>query len=126
MRSPSPALLRQYVDELTSALIEIGLADDQNPAIIINLRTNTSLVSFSGAGAISAAMRSDDYEAIYRSLASVRAYNSKLLDGALLQLMYEFSSGKLLRHRLAFFPSLTCCLFRKSPKSIYRMLYFLK
>lgn len=38
-------------------------------------------------------------------MTSERVYNAKMLDGALIQMTYEFVNTSLRRHRLAFFPS---------------------
>ena len=40
---------------------------------------------------------------IYEDLARERAYNVRMIDGALIQMMYEFVEARLRRHRLAFF-----------------------
>ena len=48
---------------------------------------------------ISEALKSDDYRGMYRRLVQRRVYNAKMLDGALMQFMYEFSGRTLLRHR---------------------------
>lgn len=45
------------------------------------------------------------YDEIYQHLREVRAFNVKMLDGALMQMMYLFADGVVRRHRLAFFPA---------------------
>lgn len=46
-----------------------------------------------------------------------RVFNAKLLDGALLQMMYAFADGVLERHRLAFFPAPHLERFEHDPDS---------
>ena len=62
-------------------------------------------VAFPGARTVSVALRSTPYHRIYEDLVSSRAYNVRLPDGAIIQLMYAFSKRTLVSHRLAFFPS---------------------
>ena len=49
------------------------------------------------------ALRNRPYGEIYQHLVQERAYNVKMLDGALIQMMYTFADRTLQRHRLAFF-----------------------
>ena len=59
------------------------------------------------------------YEEIYRDLADSRAFNVKMLDGALVQMTYKFARGNLLNHRLAFFPSPSLTEFQNDPQSYF-------
>ena len=81
-------------------------------------------VSFPGAEYISAALQDRPYEEMYRELTESRAYNIKMLDGALIQMSYQFGHGELVNHRLAFFPSPSLGEFQNDPQSyIYDELY---
>lgn len=64
-----------------------------------------SEVSFSGADKLSIVLKNTPYQDIYRELDRTQTYNIKMLDGALIQLMYRFANDKLVSHRLAYFPS---------------------
>ena len=49
-------------------------------------------------------------------MVNARAYNVKMLDGALIQMMYVFSEGQVKRHRLAFFPAPHLEEFQNNPE----------
>ena len=101
---PTPSQVTDQINRLVGYLVEVGLADDQNFAFQRNGSGDLVETTFRRANQISIALRDRPYDEIYRHLIKERAYNVKLLDGAILQMMYEFSSATLRRHRLAFFP----------------------
>ena len=99
-------------------------SDDQNFPFLDDTHRPVLRVSFPGADHISSAMRDRPYEQIYRDLAESRAYNIKMLDGALVQMTYQFVQRDLLNHRLAFFPSPSLREFENDPESyLYDELY---
>lgn len=102
---PTPDQIREQINELVGYLVEIGLADDQAFAFQRPVRGNRVQITFEGSEHISIALRNRAYDEIYQDIAQARAYNVKMLDGALLQMMYEFAGATLQRHRLAFFPA---------------------
>lgn len=90
----------EQIQDVTSKLISISLSVEQNfpskknGVIYISNKTDASI-----------ALKNLPYEEIYLNLDREKNYNIKMIDGALLQLMYQFDGSALLRHRLAFFPS---------------------
>ena len=114
---PSPNSTKVQIDRIVYFLMETGLADDQNFPFFDDKRSPVLRVSFQGADHISDAMRNRPYEQIYRDLTESRAYNIKMLDGALIQMTYQFVRGDLLNHRLAFFPSPSLREFQNDPES---------
>lgn len=92
------------INTLTGDLINTGLCDDQNfPHIIVSghnrrqicigeLRTNVFLKNVS-------------YRDIYYEMLEKRAFNVKMLDGAMILLEYTFQGQEIVHHRLSFFPS---------------------
>lgn len=116
MTTPAPQSIKHQIDCLVAKLIELGLSDDQNATVLKQTSKARFEISFAGAFAISTALRDRDYEEIYRELVDTRAYNLKLLDGAMVQMMYEFRDSTLLRHRLAFFPSPHLTPFQEEPE----------
>ena len=98
-------------------LVRAGLADHQIFPAFQRHRGNVLRIVFQNAGLVSVSLKDLAYEEIYERLVQDRAYNVKLLDGALLQAMYEFSGRTLVRHRLAFFPSPYLEQFRKRPET---------
>lgn len=54
---------------------------------------------------LSIVLRNVDYKEMYEELDRNKNYNIKMIDGALIQLMYTYEKFNLISHRLAFFPS---------------------
>jgi hypothetical protein len=116
MKAPTPKSVQRQIDDLVSKLIELGLSDDQNATVLKQTAKTTFEIRLPGGFTISTALRDRSYEEVYEELAMARAYNLRLLDGAMVQMMYEFQDGALLRHRLAFFPSPRLTPFQESPE----------
>ena len=72
-------------------------------------------VTFPNVAHVSKALKNLEYAEIYRLFVCERVYNVKMLDGALIQMMYEFVGDRLQRHRLAFFPAPHLHEFQNSP-----------
>ena len=98
-------LIAKQIDRSILKLMEIGFADDQQLCFRRNLDGNLAEISFRGAEHVSVAMKNLAYVEIYDRLADSRAFNVKLMDGALIQMTYLFDGPALQRHRLAFMPS---------------------
>lgn len=101
---PTPNAIRDQINERISWLITVGLADDQLPAFR-RQQGNIVEITFDTSGQITTALKNRPYEDIYRILVQERVFNVKMLDGALIQMMYIFSQGDLRQHRLGFFPA---------------------
>ena len=86
-------------------LVEAGLTDDLNFAFVREGQGGVVETTFPQASSIYVALRNRAYDEIYSQLVEERAYNVRLLDGGIIQMMYKFSHGVLESHRLAFFPS---------------------
>ncbi len=95
--------IESQINRLIKFLVARGLVDDQRFAVQRRISGNLVQVTFGAADRVSVAMRDRSYDQIYWSLVQERAYNVKMLDGALLQMMYVFGRGTLQQHRLAFF-----------------------
>ncbi len=89
------------IKKITSSLIAVSLSESQNfPS------ENGGSIYISGNPDLSIALRNVSYSEIYNILEKDKNYNIKMVDGALIQLMYSFSdAGELKKYRLAFFPS---------------------
>lgn len=107
-------VILNQINKITSDLILLNLADSQNfPS------EKNGKIYISGDKDLSVALRNISYDKIYRRLDSEKNYNIKMLDGALLQFMYEFDSNEnLTKYRLAFFPSPTLEEFQNN-KEVY-------
>ena len=101
---PSANDIRAQVDSTVRFLVEKGLADDYQFGIQRQVRTRMEIV-FPNSEYVSTALRDMEYVELYGLFRRERAYNARMLDGALIQMMYEFGRQDLLRHRLAFMPA---------------------
>ena len=92
--------IKNQINKITSNLIAIGLSVEQNfPSV------NNESVYISGNKDLSIALKNIPYQEIYSILEKDKNFNIKMIDGALIQLMYDFKGNELIKYRLAFFPS---------------------
>lgn len=97
--------VRDEINGIVENLVESGIVDDQNFAYIERTSGSKVLVRHSHSLALGSILRLSRYEDQYWQLREGRAFNLLMLDGALIQMSYEFISERLIRHRLAFLPS---------------------
>ena len=116
---PTPNATSVQISDIVLYMMDTGLSDDQNFPYLDDREPPLIRVSFPGAEHIGVALRDRPYEEIYRDLAGSRAFNIKMLDGALVQMTYQFAHGELLNHRLAFFPSPSLAEFQNDPQSYF-------
>ena len=107
------------INDVVLYMMDTGLSDDQNFAHLDDRERPLLRVSFPGAEHVGVTLRDRPYEEIYKDLADSRAFNIKMLDGALIQMTYQFADGGLLNHRLAFFPSPSLAEFQNDPQSYF-------
>ena len=109
----TPGATLDQINRLIRHLVEVSLADDQQFAF----RREKSVVeiTFENAGYVSSALGDAPYAEVYEAFARNRVFNTKLLDGALIQMMYIFEDGALRQHRLAFFPAPHLERFERDP-----------
>lgn len=112
---PAPETIRNQVERLTADFIGLGLCNNQNFPSFKN-DGNFQEISYSGAGDLSVVLKNQPYQQIYEELLRTNSYNLKMLDGALIQLMYKFEGGILRCHRLAFFPSPDLTEYQNNPE----------
>ena len=99
------AQVHKQILALTADLIGLSLCNDQNFPTLTKLPGRQIDISYSGASNLSIVLKNLPYSEIYHELKRTQAYNLKMIDGALIQIMYRFVDDKLVSHRLAFFPS---------------------
>jgi hypothetical protein len=120
-----PKTIKEDLDRLIGNLLEKGICDDSNFSVV-KPAGNRWEVTFAGVEHVAIALGDIEYSEIYRELADNRSYNLRLIDGALLQLMYRFEDNRLLQHRLAFYPSPTLRSFQEDPEAYMRDELFLE
>jgi hypothetical protein len=113
---PTPEAVRNEVDGIVAYLVEVGLAGDQNFAFRRDVAGGRIEVTFPQAEHVSIALKDRAYADVYQHLVQERAYNAKMPDGGLLQMMYVFVGEAVERHRLAFFPSPHLEEFQNNPE----------
>jgi hypothetical protein len=99
---------------LTNFLVEEGFADDQNFPIRRGDVQNAT-ISFPNQQ-FAPMLKNIPYENLYASMRGGRSYNILMLDGALIQISYEFVISSVTRCRLAFLPSPTLEAFQNAPE----------
>ncbi len=108
---PDPVIIFKQIKKITVKLIEMGLSVEQNfPS------NQFGCIAYSGMQDISIAMKNISYEEIYKKLEEAKNYNIKMLDGALIQMLYSFEKNMLISHRLAFFPAPNLESFQNEPE----------
>lgn len=111
----TPNQVARQIDELTIYLVNKSLAYVQCLAIQRPISGGFVEVTFQNAKHAAIALKNLSYREIYQHLNQKDAYNMKMLDGALIQIMYAFTDGMLQRHRLAFFPAPDLEKFQNNP-----------
>ena len=111
----TPEKIRTQVESLTTDLIECSLCEEQKFPSLRNESSNIKKIDF-GKSDLSIVLKNRPYQEIYNELLRTQAYNLKMLDGALIQLMYKFHRNSLQNHRLAFFPSPYLEEFQNNPE----------
>lgn len=105
-------MLRE-IEDLTTLLIEEGLVDDQN---FPHLESDGSVHTINCPnGNFPALLKNEPYGDVFRDQVTGRSHNMKMLDGALVQMSYEFGGTSLRRARLAFLPSPDLHEFQNNP-----------
>jgi hypothetical protein len=111
------------VQRITLVLVEQGFVDDQNMPALQKFANRRVVITYGGA---SLADLLDDkrYEDMYLECLVDRNYNLRLLDGALVQMHYEFVRGAIRRHRLAFLPSPDLEMYQNNPDVYFEEILF--
>lgn len=111
-----PSDVYSQINEVISLLVEAGLCDHQRfPALRID--GSHSRIVISDAPDLSVSLKSKSYIEIYEELRKSEAYHIRMLDGALIQLLFSFDNNIIQTHRLAFFPSPTLEMYDSSPEN---------
>lgn len=101
----SPQEICKEINEITQKLISIGLSDKQNYPSCTPTGKGSYKIAYSKMQDLSIVLKNVAYKEMYEELDRNDNYNVKMIDGALIQLMYTYEKSSLISHRLAFFPS---------------------
>ncbi|MEO5369959.1 MAG: DUF2290 domain-containing protein [Magnetococcus sp. DMHC-1] len=94
----------QQISVITSELVTHGLCNHSNYPSSKEIGENTVKIYCNNKHK-SIALKNNSYYSTYKELVDTNNYNLKMLDGALIQMTYEFTDNTISKHRLAFFPS---------------------
>ena len=111
---------RNEINQITRKLIELGLADDQNFAVMKDIGPNRFDVTFENDTGMAYVLKNIPYPEIYAEIKKNRDYSCLLPDGGLVQMQYRFEHDEVIQHRLAFLPSPDLSEFQNDPE-IYEM-----
>ena len=78
---------RDQINTLVRYLVEVGLAGDQNFALQRLVGARHTEITFERAEHVGIALKNRSYHEIYSHLLQERAYNVKMPDGAMLQMI---------------------------------------
>jgi len=101
----TPEIIYRQVGELTSDLIALSMCNHQKYPSMKDCHGGIREIGFGNDSSLSVVLKNLPYSEIYKELERAQLYNIKMIDGALIQLMYRFHKNKIENHRLAFFPS---------------------
>lgn len=113
---PSSEQIRQQMETLTADLVGLSLCGHQNFPSMRDLGQGMREIGIGDRGNISHALKNIPYHDIYNELDRTQTYNLKMLDGALVHMMYRFRNDQVEAHRLAFFPSPYLEEFQNNPE----------
>jgi hypothetical protein len=114
-KPPGARAVVNEIMQITGALVERGVVDDQNFPFQKKISRDLEIVTCGSGFPSAAILRDRPYADTYRELREARVYNFRMLDGALIQLDYEYATKGLQRHRLAFLPSPDLIEFQNAP-----------
>lgn len=112
----TPESIRKQVATLTADLVGLGLCDHQNFPSLKDLGQGVHELGIRESASISFALKNVAYHDTYFELNRTGTYNLRMLDGALIQMMYRFRDNLIEAHRLAFFPSPALEEFQNNPE----------
>lgn len=103
------------INSLTTQLIQSGLCEAQNHPSRRPCRDAVEEISVSNIDH-SIFLKSIPYPEMFMRLLETKAYNMKMIDGALISLSYRFKNDRLIASRLSYFPSPDLESFQNEPE----------
>ncbi|MCF4967583.1 DUF2290 domain-containing protein [Nostoc sp. CMAA1605] len=109
-------VIHKEINTITQKLIEIGLSVKQKFPSCLCISKDCYEIAYPGMQDLSIVLKNINYKEIYNELDKGENYNIKMIDGALIQLLYTYQKSELISHRLAFFPSPSLEMFQNEPE----------
>jgi hypothetical protein len=100
----TPTQVKQQITDIISLLVKEGLCDHQRyPSLTVV--GGISKIGISEGPDLSVSLKDISYTDIYDELRKAEAYHLRMIDGALIQMLYTFDRRAIRTHRLSMFPS---------------------
>jgi hypothetical protein len=99
---------QQVLHEINTSIrlaIEAGLSDQQKYPVLKRVGRRDFDIHIESSPDLSISLRDKTYDEIYAYLEASGAFNLKMIDGALIQMLYTFRDDEVASHRLCVFPS---------------------
>ncbi len=114
---PSPKHILKQLEQITGDLINLGLISRPNFPKKITKQQGIEEIRPATGRSTSVPMRNRPYHEIYVNLTKEQYYNFRMLDGALIQMLYRFRNNQIIAHVLAYFPSPDLESFQINPEN---------
>ena len=111
----TPKSICGQIKSLTNDLIISSLCEAQNFPSIKKLSKKITEIGITHSDN-SVFLKSISYAEMYQEVLNRNAYNIKMIDGALLTLLYRFKNNKIVAHRLSYFPAPDLVAFQNEPE----------
>lgn len=111
----NPVDVLNQINRLTTDVIEVGICEAQNFPSMKSYPGDIREIGFSSSDN-SIFLKNIPYREMYSELLKKKNYNIKMIDGALISLLYRFRGNELLSHRLSFFPAPDLEVFQNEPE----------
>ena len=106
--------IMQQINTLTADIIKSGLCQKENFPSMKPKKNNIVEIGISNPEH-SIFLKNIPYSEMYMELVKKEQYNLKMIDGALITLLYRFKGKNLISHRLSFFPAPNLEIFQNEP-----------
>lgn len=108
--------IHSQIHTITQKLIVVGLSARQKFPSCNCIGRDSYEIAYPGMRDLSVVLKNIEYAEVYQELDNSENYNIKMIDGALIQLLYTYKGSILSSHRLAFFPSPLLHNFENEPE----------
>lgn len=109
-----PKSILKQINRLTSDVIQAGICDAQNFPSLVERPGGVTEIGLSSIDS-SIFLKKISYSEMYLELLKRKHYNLKMIDGALISLLYRFKNNDIVAHRLSFFPAPSLEVFQNEP-----------
>ena len=111
----TPKKVFRQIQKLTEEIIQSGLTNAENFPSVKQKPNGVVDIGISAVGH-SLCLKDIPYADMYHELDEKKQYNLRMVDGALITLLYKFRGDELEEHRLSFFPAPHLEMFQNESK----------